>query len=153
MKGLRLYKEEKLCSETAISRLFAHRGAGVSSTLVYPLRLVYVKTPVAEGASARPARFLVSVPKKRLRHAVDRVRMRRVIREAYRLNRALLPVGADIEMAFVYVADGRLPYARVESAMRRVLSRLGGERRHDEAAADVQTDGGGQEAAGGEAGE
>ncbi len=124
MKGLRLYKEEKLCSETAISRLFAHRDREVRSTLAFPLRLVYRKKRVAEGESARPARFLVSVPKKRLRHAVDRVRMRRVIREAYRLNRHLLPAGVEIEMAFVYVADKLIPYKRVESAMRRVLGHL-----------------------------
>lgn len=70
--------------------------------------------------------FLISVPKKRLRHAVDRVKMRRRIREAYRLNHGEFPLPADVkaDMAFVYVADRLTDYAAVCSAMRRILASL-----------------------------
>lgn len=122
MKGLRLYKIEKLCSETAISRLFARSAdSEVSTALVYPVRLAWRVDRVRE---AKVARFLVSVPKKRLRHAVDRVTMRRRIREAYRLNRALMPEGLPADLAFIYVADKLLPYSRIETAMRRLLAKV-----------------------------
>ncbi len=119
---LRLYKSEKLCSETAIARLFRHDGEEVKSALCYPLRASW--TVDAGRENERPARFLVSIPKKRLRHAVDRVRMRRVVREAYRLNRDLLPAGVPLDIAFIYVATERLPYSRVESALKRLLTRI-----------------------------
>ncbi len=67
-------------------------------------------------------RFLVSVPKKRLRHAVDRVTMRRRIREAYRLNRSLISPDLPADLAFIYVADKLLPYAKVEHALKRLLA-------------------------------
>ncbi len=85
--SLRLYKREKLCSVTAIENLFA-RKEGNGSAMAYPLRAVW-RVSERNGASIQ---FLISIPKKRLRHAVDRVTMRRRVREAYRLNRnALTP--------------------------------------------------------------
>ena len=69
-------------------------------------------------------RFLVSVPKKRLRHAVDRVTMRRRIREAYRLNRDIIARDLPVDLVFIYVADSLLPYDKVQSAMRRLLGRV-----------------------------
>lgn len=125
MKGLRLYKYEKLCGVNSIDALFgpgARRGDAVHSVMAYPWRAVWRQAPEREG---RCSRFLISVPKKRVRHAVDRVTMRRRCREAYRLNRALiqsLPVGADI--AFVYVADTLADYHRTERSVRRILSAI-----------------------------
>lgn len=77
--------------------------------------------------SDTPVQFLISVPRKRLRHAVDRVLMRRRIREAYRLHRHELPVpdGLMADVAFMYVGKGIELYALVERAMTRLLGRLG----------------------------
>lgn len=122
-QGLRLYKAEKLCSETAIGILFDRANAEVSSTLAYPLRLAWRINDGRRGPEC--AQFLISVPKKRLRHAVDRVTMRRRIREAYRLNRHLLPQGVKVDLAFIYVASEMLPSARIVPAMRKLLSRVG----------------------------
>ena len=156
----RLYKKEKLCSVTAIDRLFAarpakgaitHDGKGrIGVDLCYPLRMVYGENPERGGADVQ---FLISVPKKRLRRAVDRVKMRRRIREAYRLSRPT-PAPRDsgtncgpgttrdngtncepgttrdsgttvkVDVAFIYVADELVPYDRVERAMRRLLPTL-----------------------------
>ena len=119
MKGLRLYKIEKLCSETAISRLFARSDRDVHTALTYPIRLAWRVDGVRE---VKVPRFLGSVPKKRLRHAVDRVTMRRRIREAYRLNRDIVPRDLPVDIAFIYVADKLLPYSRIETAVRRLLA-------------------------------
>lgn len=123
--GLRLYKKEKLCSVVAIGQLFGGNGAdGIHNALVYPLRMVWRESPGRR--SDAPVQFLVSVPKRRLRHAVDRVLMRRRIREAYRLLRHDYPTadGRLLDVVFIYVGAGLEPYARVERAMHRLLDRL-----------------------------
>ena len=68
--------------------------------------------------------FLISVPKKRLRHAVDRVTMRRRIREAYRLHHQdyPLPEGVKVDVAFVYVDSSLHSYQRVERSVCRLLA-------------------------------
>lgn len=118
---LKLHKREKLCSQTAIDALFA--GNGAKGALAFPLRVIFRQR--TDGALG--VRFFISVPKKKLRKAVDRVTMRRRIREAYRLNRNLLPDGADFDVAFIYVAAETLPYARVEGAVKRLLPKLSSE--------------------------
>lgn len=123
MKGLRLYKKEKLCSTVAVEQLFM-RGSDTTGTLDYPLRAVWRHNP--RRHSDAPVAFLISVPKKRLRHAVDRVAMRRRIREAYRLQRHLYPMpqGTRLDLAFVYVADRLMPYSAVHAAMGKLLARM-----------------------------
>lgn len=127
---LRLYKKEKLCSAIAIGQLFAApvRGTAgpddphaVHSALAYPLRMVWRVSPGRK--SDAPVQFLISIPKKRLRHAVDRVMMRRRVREAYRLRRPslMLPDGVRLDVAFLYIGNGLEPYSRVEKAVDRLL--------------------------------
>ncbi len=121
--GFRLYKKQRLCSPTAIEALFA-RTPDVDSALAYPLRAVWRHGSTRRSDS--PLAFVIVVPKRRLRHAVDRVLMRRRIREAYRLSHARceLPAGARTDVAFVYVASAPEPYSAVERAMGRLLERV-----------------------------
>lgn len=118
-----LLKKEKLCSVVAIDQLFGNGGADFSR-LAYPLRAIARLNP--GRSSDAPVVFLISVPKKRLRHAVDRVTMRRRVREAYRLSplRRAFDPSLRIDLAFVYVADRLMPYAAVERAVRRILEAL-----------------------------
>lgn len=136
MTGLRLYKIEKLCSEIAIGQLFDRSNPAAHSVMAYPLRAVWTVNPsrlaslsvdTAFKGNRRPAccpQFLIAVPKKKIRHAIDRVQMRRRIREAYRLNRNLIPSDLPIDIAFVYVAGEVLPYADVLKSVTRILSRI-----------------------------
>ncbi|MCM1355459.1 MAG: ribonuclease P protein component [Staphylococcus sp.] len=122
MIGLRLYKIEKLRSEIAIGQLFDRSNPAAQSIMAYPLRAIWsVNT---SRKSARCPQFLVSVPKKKLRHAVDRVQMRRRIREAYRLNRHLIPRDLPLDIAFIYIPTELSAYADVEKAVVRILSRI-----------------------------
>lgn len=88
----------------------------------FPVRVVWRENT---RRHADCPQFLIMVPKKRLRHAVDRVTMRRRIREAYRLNRHLIPADRRLDIAFIYVASELRPYADVERGMTRVLSAIG----------------------------
>ena len=76
--------------------------------------------------SDAPVAFLISVPKKRLHHAVDRVLMRRRTREAFRLNHQNypLPDGCRVDLAFIYVGNGLMDYRTVERAVCRILEAL-----------------------------
>lgn len=123
MKGLRLYKKEKLCSAVAIDSLFS-RGSGAFSALSYPVRAVWRQDD--KRRSDAPIAFVITVPKKRLRHAVDRVAMRRRIREAYRLCRPSFPMpeGTRLDVAFIYVADRLTPFSDVNRAVNRIMERI-----------------------------
>jgi len=121
MQGQRLYKIEKLRSEIAIGQLFDRSNPAVDSIMAYPLRASW---SLNGHRDAQCPQFLVSIPKKRLRHAVDRVQMRRRVREAYRLNRDQFPSDLPIDIAFIYVANEVLPYLQVESSVKRILGKI-----------------------------
>ena len=130
----RLYKKQKLCSATAIDALFSRESADdLCSCLAFPLRAVW-RTNGARSFGAS-LQFLISVPKRRLRHAVDRVKMRRRIREAYRLaqHSISMPEGDKMDVAFVYVASDIQPYAKVECAVGKILAAIEASRRPCEA--------------------
>ena len=119
-------KRERLSSKKQIDLLF---GSGQSKSFAaFPLRAVWT---VGEGdgqvASVAP-QVLVSVPKKRLRHAVDRNRAKRQVREAYRLSKqelmAVLPAGCQLSVAFVWLSDSLQPSQLVTSRVARLLQRI-----------------------------
>lgn len=134
-----LRKTEKLRHKTLVDGLFAQG----KSIYEYPLRLNYrmlndqeladsfrIKTPDDIGVM----QMMITVPKKKLKRAVDRVRMRRLIREAYRLYRHELKEQMEdnkeirtLSMAFVYLHNDKMEYASIEKKMRKLLSRMGKE--------------------------
>ena len=79
-------KDERLVGKLLIDRLF--RGGESRSLSSYPLRVVYC---LAERqADGIPVKVMVSVPKRCFKHAVDRNRVKRQLREAYRHHKAVL---------------------------------------------------------------
>ena len=80
-----LDKSERLCSKKLIERLF---GGGNKSFPAFPLRVVYM--PLAPEENTADASILISVPKKRFKHAVKRNQVKRQVREAYRHNKHIL---------------------------------------------------------------
>lgn len=92
--------------------------------MAYPWRAVW---QFREPDDDRPdtAQFVITVPKRRLRHAVDRVTMRRRMREAYRLHRHLLPPGSGrLDIAFIYIAPRLTPYAASVRALEKIFAHI-----------------------------
>ncbi len=79
-------KEERLCSKRLIALLFS-KG---SSFNLYPLRFVYY-TP--QDLPPAQTQVLISVSKRYFKRATDRNRLKRQMREAYRLNKQVLCQG------------------------------------------------------------
>ncbi|MCC8175899.1 MAG: ribonuclease P protein component [Bacteroidales bacterium] len=125
MKAFGLDKDHKLCSETAIEMLFARGTADAQSALAYPLRAVW-REHSARRDQSQVLRFLISIPKKRLKRAVWRVLMRRRVREAFRLHWRSFPEldNRGIDLALIYVADKECSYARVEGAVVKLLEKI-----------------------------
>ncbi len=115
--------QERLKSRKQIQRIFREGH----SFLQFPLRIVWMQVMEPQGES--PIRFAVSVGKRRFRKAVDRNRLRRRVREAFRLHKHELKgrigPGRQVACMAIYIAPEALPYARIEKAMQKALDRLG----------------------------
>lgn len=112
-------KEERLSRKRSIDLLF-EKG---QSFTAFPLRVVYLS--LEESASV-PVSILISVPKKRIRRAVGRNRVKRLVREAYRVHKYdlvdFLSEGKRrMLVAFLYI-DGEIhPFSGVEKAMEKAI--------------------------------
>ena len=118
----RLKKEEKVIGENRIDSLFIEG----KSFVAFPLRVVYHMTELSLTSSVS---MLVSVPKKRIKSAVKRNRIKRQVREAYRLNKYYLDTVTEsidhhLDIAFVFVREELMEYSIIEKGMRKGLTEI-----------------------------
>ncbi|MBP5400234.1 MAG: ribonuclease P protein component [Bacteroidales bacterium] len=116
-------KEERICSKLTIERLFDKQ----QKVSFYPYRCFYDFTPVTDEVKVN--RILVVVPKRTFKHAVDRNRLKRLTREAWRLHHRQeldlhLPDGIRADLMFYFVGRDLLPYNSIESKIIEILHRL-----------------------------
>lgn len=125
MKKYSFKKEERLCSKRLINSLF---GSG-SSFVIYPFRVVF-SAGGGQATGLTPVQVLVSVSKRRFRKAVDRNRLKRLVREVYRLHKTdglykfLADHDVHLLLVLQYVGKEELPFSELEEKMQRVFSRL-----------------------------
>lgn len=109
-----LSKSERLCSKKLIDELLVSPYSFVK----YPFRVVFKES---SQPGPFPARIAVSVSKKKFKRAVKRNRVKRLTREAFRLNKTEfynhMAEGQTIDILFIYL-DHQLPvYSKTEHAM------------------------------------
>ena len=115
-------KEERLRDKKSIKELF-EQGNGF---YVAPFKVVWIKT-IFE--SSFPAKILITVSHRNFKKAVDRNRIRRVTREAYRKNKSILYEklnDSEKKIAFMLIYTGKIiiPYKEVEDKIILILQRL-----------------------------
>lgn len=116
-------KKERLTHRNQIDSLF-NEGKSFN---IRPIKVFY---QTVEPVPIPELKTLIAVPKKRFKRAVDRNRLRRLIREAYRLNRTLLlnrvnTSTISLHIAFVYIGDkADIDYINIEKSMTACLERL-----------------------------
>lgn len=119
-------KKEKLVSKKTIDALFS--GGNSRSMSAYPLRVVFKRKEGNE--TEEPAQVMVSVSKRHFKRAVKRNRVKRQIREAYRLNKHLLHEALEqkkdtaVAMAFIWQSDELAETALIIEKMQSLLGRM-----------------------------
>lgn len=117
-------KQERIVSNKLIETLFGKDGS--QSLAAFPLRAIYLLTERREGCA--PIQILISVPKKRFKHAVDRNRVKRQIREGYRHHKQLLfervPEDKQLLIAFIWLSDRHSTTKEVEKRVVSLLQRI-----------------------------
>lgn len=113
-------KQERLSSKLLIDKL-VEKGRSFNNS---PFKFVWLEVQ----ESIVPVQFLVSVPKRNFKKAVDRNKLKRRIREAYRKNKAALLFneldGKKLCLMVVYIAKEKLEYAEIEQKLKEGLIRL-----------------------------
>ncbi len=115
--NFRFPKSEKLKSKKKIELLF-EEGKSISK---FPIKVFFL--PV-ENSKKTQAGF--AVPKRNFKKAIDRNRIKRQLREAYRLQKHLLKNTTDSRFAlfFLYIGKEKLKYSFIEKAMNSLLKQI-----------------------------
>lgn len=115
--NLHFSKEEKLKNQKTIEALFLEG----KSIVKYPVKMYYLPN---SGLKRSKAAF--AVPKKKFKQAVVRNRIKRQMREAYRLQKHVLALNNDSNFAllFLYINKEVPDYKQLESSISSLLTFL-----------------------------
>lgn len=119
-------KQEKLCGTKRIDKLFAQGD----SFIAYPLRVIYLIQTLENDGEESSISVLVTVSKKKFKRAVKRNRVKRLIREAYRLNKdsfqlLLKDNSKKMDIAFIYLKTELPDYKEIEQSILKSIRALG----------------------------
>ena len=111
--------KEKVKSKKLIEQMFAE-GHSVS---VFPLRLVFLQTSFDDGTTIKTG---VSVSKRNFKNAVDRNKVKRLLREAYRLHKGTYFNNITTQYAFMilYIGNEKPTLKQLEARMKLLFEKF-----------------------------
>jgi ribonuclease P protein component len=112
----KLPKKERLHAEKLIKELF-NEG---SSFFLYPFKVLFLKK---EDLIGQPNQVLFSVSKKKIKKATGRNFIKRRLKEAYRLNKHILPPDGII-LGLIFVGKAEMSFTEIQPKMIQVLNKL-----------------------------
>ena len=112
-----LGKQERLKSKKLIEKLYSEGD----SVKIFPLRMMYVQTV---HTSEFPCQVGVSVAKRNYKLAVDRNRLKRLMRETYRLQKQIVYNNLDKPYVFMisYIGSEEIKYEDLYLKMEKLLT-------------------------------
>jgi len=112
-----LGKQERLKRRKLIEKLYSE-GKSVKS---FPLRMMYLQT---QHTSDFPCQVGVSVPKRNFKFAVSRNRIKRLLRESYRLQKEIVYNNLEEPYVFMisYIGKEEPVYEEVFLKMQKLLN-------------------------------
>lgn len=120
-------KKERLTQNLLIDKLFTEG----SSFNLNPFKVYYLEN---NNPGEFTARILIAVPRRKFKHAVDRNRLKRLIRESYRLNKQplldhLYQASLKMHIGFVFTGNSaEIEFTEVEKKMILCIKKLIGKR-------------------------
>lgn len=123
--SLTLSQAERIAGKKQVDTLFGGHNHSLSA---FPVRLVYVEQDLCDGEAQ--VKILVSVPKRYFKRAVKRNRVKRQLREAYRLNKHILlerlssVPDRQMLLAFIWIDNRLYDTATVNQRVTGLLERL-----------------------------
>jgi len=111
-----LKRKNRLKSKTTIDQLFVNG----KTIIAYPLRLVYINNTNAE----KEIKVGFSVPKKKFKNAVDRNKIKRLMRESYRKQQYNIIKPQNLSMMWLYLSNEIPSLKHLEKNMKIIIDQL-----------------------------
>ena len=127
-------RQERLRSKKSIEFLLKKN----TSLVAHPFKIIWSKTtdpllreaPVKDMPTVKfPVQMAISVPKRKFKRAVDRNRIKRLMRGAYRQNKNILydfchQRNENYMLLFIYIASNEISFLEMNDKIKLSLNRL-----------------------------